>query len=60
MESKKRNYYFCACNYLFGKDCQVVSVWNNALAETAKRWKETNGYKHCYVYDMEHNYVWDF
>jgi hypothetical protein len=55
-------YYFCAYPHTFDKGCQVVSVDKGAgsLRKTAALWKKTNGYKNVYVYDMNHNFVWNF
>ena len=55
-------YYFCAYAHTFNKGCQIVFVDRlpDALRKTADLWKKTNGYNRVFVYDMDHNYIWDF
>lgn len=55
-------YYFCAYLHTFDKGCQLVSVDTcaDSLRKTAALWKKTNGYENVYVYDINHNFVWNF
>ena len=59
-KTMKNNYYFCAHEGIFGQGCQIISVEGANLPQTAKQWKETNGYESVYVYDMNHKFVWSF
>ena len=59
----KAYYYFCAHPHTFSHDCQVCTIDGScadALRKTAEKWKEVNGYKSVYVYDVSHNFVWNF
>jgi hypothetical protein len=55
-------YYFCAHQYVFGRDCQIVNVDSGpaSLRKSAALWKKVNGYTDVYVYDMNHRFVWNF
>ena len=55
------NHYFCAHPETFNRDCQVIKLKEgDVLWKVAIQWMKANGYRHVYVYDMEHRYVWDF
>lgn len=51
-------YYFCAKENCFSHDCQIVKV--DDLEKCAKQWKETNGYEHVYVYNMNYDYITNY
>ena len=54
-------YYFCAYKDTFDKGSQVVKVDSpEYLEKVANRWRETNGYSDVWVYDMNHNCVYNF
>jgi hypothetical protein len=57
-----RYVYFCAHPYVFGRDCQIVSIdkGEDSLRKTALLWKKTNGYANVYVYNMNHEFIWNF
>ena len=58
---EKRNLYFCAYPYAFDKGCQIVTLEKGAkLYKVAELWAKGNGYSHVYVYNMNHDYIWDF
>ena len=56
-----KNHYFCAFPGVFDRGCQVIPLrGDDVLWKVAERWMKANGYRNCYVYDSNHDFVWSF
>lgn len=45
----------------FTSGCQVVPIRKgDNIQKIAATWMKSNGYKSCYVYDMNHNFIWNY
>lgn len=45
----------------FASGCQVIPIRKgDNIQKIAETWMKGNGYKSCYVYDMNHNFIWNY
>jgi hypothetical protein len=53
---EKKYYYFTPVRGFF-RLAQICTVYNDAIKKNAELWKNTNGFSHVYVYDLNHNFI---
>ena len=56
-----KHYYFCNTHIGLASGCQVIPIRKgDNTQKIAETWMKVNGYKSCYVYDMDFNFIWNY